>query len=477
MATVKGDVHDIGKNIVGVVLGCNNFRVIDLGVMVQQDRILDAAIKEKACLIGLSGLITPSLDEMISVAKEAERRGLDIPILIGGATTSKIHTAVKIAPHYSGDVVHVLDVSKSVVVAASLIDPKQHDDFIEELDEEYEELRSEYYSSLEQRRSCNLTTTRLQRSLKDVMWSKETIIAPRDLGVTTLNDIQLTDLVPYIDWTPFFSVWQLHGSYPNRIYPKIFADARVGEEAKSVWDAANALMNQVVKDTSLQCRAVIGLFPAYARGDDIILPEADVTFYGLRQQAEKASDEPFACISDFVAPEQSGVKDYVGAFAVGIFGVEALQAKFQADHDDYHSIMIAALADRFAEAAAEYVHQKVRKEHWGYAPEEALSPQDCVKCKYSGIRPAPGYPTQPDHSEKDTMWKLLDVEARTGIQLTSGRAMLPAAAVSGLIFGSKRSKYFAVGPIGKDQVVDYAARKGITVAEAEDLLRSNLGYE
>ncbi|XP_045393230.1 methionine synthase isoform X2 [Lemur catta] len=454
LATVKGDVHDIGKNIVGVVLGCNNFRVIDLGVMTPCDKILKAAIDHKADIIGLSGLITPSLDEMIFVAKEMERLAIKIPLLIGGATTSRTHTAVKIAPRYSAPVIHVLDASKSVVV---------------------------------ERRYVPLSQARKNGFHIDWL-SEPQPVKPTFIGSQVLQDYDLQKLVGYIDWKPFFDVWQLRGKYPNRGFPKIFNDKTVGEEAKKVYDDAQNMLNTLISQKKLQARGVVGFWPAQSVQDDIhlyaegALPQAAepiATFYGLRQQAEKdsASSEPYHCLSDFIAPLHSGVRDYLGLFAVACFGVEELSKAYEDDSDDYSSIMVKALGDRLAEAFAEELHERVRRELWAYCGDERLDVADLRRLRYEGIRPAPGYPSQPDHTEKLTMWKLAGIEQATGIRLTESLAMAPASAVSGLYFSNLKSKYFAVGKISKDQIEDYASRKNMSVAEVEKWLGPILGYD
>ncbi|KAI2658201.1 Methionine synthase [Labeo rohita] len=474
LATVKGDVHDIGKNIVGVVLGCNNFRVIDLGVMIPCDRILREAIHNKADIIGLSGLITPSLDEMIYVAKEMERLGLKIPLLIGGATTSKTHTAVKIAPRYSSPVVHVLDASRSVVVCSQLLDEGVREDFFEEIQEEYEDIRQDHYDSLKDRRFLSLNRAR-EKGLHIDWLSQPRPVRPQFLGTHVFDAYDLRKLVDFIDWKPFFDVWQLRGKYPNRGYPKIFKDKTVGEEARRVHDDALKLLNRLIDSGGLQARGLVGFWAAQSDGDDIHLYADDVTsqtatpvatFHGLRQQAEKdsASSEPYLCLSDFVAPRGSGVQDYVGLFAVSVFGAEELSQKFEQQGDDYNSIMVKALADRLAEAFAEELHVRVRRDLWGYSSEEDLPASDLHRLRYEGIRPAAGYPSQPDHTEKHTI-------------LTESLAMTPAASVSGLYFSNPKSCYFAVGKITKEQVEDYAHRKQMEVSEVERWLGPILGYD
>ncbi|XP_048699742.1 methionine synthase isoform X4 [Caretta caretta] len=487
LATVKGDVHDIGKNIVGVVLGCNNFRVIDLGVMTPCDKILRAAIENKADIIGLSGLITPSLDEMIFVAKEMERLEIKIPLLIGGATTSKTHTAVKIAPRYSAPVIHVLDASKSVVVCSQLLDENLKDDFFEEIIEEYEDIRQDHYESLKERRYLSLEQARRKGFHNDWL-SDYKPVKPKFFGTQVFEDYNLERLVEYIDWKPFFDVWQLRGKYPNRGFPKIFNDKAVGEEAKRVYDDAQTLLKTLISQKKLQARGLVGFWPAQSVQDDIHLyateealqsSEPIAKFYGLRQQAEKDSSctDPYYCLSDFIAPVDSGVRDYLGLFAVACFGVDKLCKEYEKQCDDYNSIMVKALGDRIAEAFAEELHERVRKEFWAYCNSEQLDISDLRRIRYDGIRPAPGYPSQPDHTEKLTMWKLANIEEATGIQLTESLAMTPASAVSGLYFSNPKSKYFAVGKICKDQVEDYALRKNLPVAEVEKWLGPILAYD
>ncbi|KAJ8264431.1 hypothetical protein GJAV_G00149070 [Gymnothorax javanicus] len=487
LATVKGDVHDIGKNIVGVVLGCNNFRVIDLGVMTPCDTILRAAIERKADIVGLSGLITPSLDEMIYVAREMERLGMKIPLLIGGATTSKTHTAVKISPQYSSPVVHVLDASRSVVVCSQLLDENLKEDFFEEITEEYEDIRQDHYDSLKDRRFLTLEQAR-ERKLRIDWHSQTRPVCPQVIGTHVFKDYDLGRLLDYIDWKPFFDVWQLRGKYPNRGYPKIFKDKTVGEEARKVFDDAQKLLTRLMEEKRLQARGILGFWPAQSVGDDIYVYAPDTvpqnsepvaTFHGLRQQAEKeaSSTEPYLCLSDFVAPLDSEVPDYIGMFVVSCFGAEELSREFEAQGDDYSSIMVKALTDRLAEAFAEELHARVRKDFWSYSSDEDLKVSDMHRIRYAGIRPAAGYPSQPDHTEKITMWRLAAVEEKTGITLTESLAMTPAASVSGLYFSNPKSSYFAVGKITKEQVEDYAQRKKMALEEVERWLGPILGYE
>ncbi|KAI8811288.1 hypothetical protein BJ742DRAFT_851139 [Cladochytrium replicatum] len=494
MATVKGDVHDIGKNIVGVVLGCNNYKVVDLGVMTPCDKIIAAAIQHRADVIGLSGLITPSLDEMVYVSKELQRLGHKIPLLIGGATTSKMHTAVKIAPRYDHPVVHVLDASKSVVVVSSLLDDTRREEFVDDVAEEYEDLRAEHYEGLKDRRYLSLEEARAKR-IQLSFENEFTPARPSFLGTKVYKKFDLRSLVSHIDWNPFFQTWQLRGKYPNRGYPKIFNDETVGEEAQKLFDDAQKMLDEIITKELLQAEAIVTFWPANAVGDDIELYDPSESkehyldrttaapiarFFGLRQQAEKDSDsdEPYFCLSDFVAPKATGIRDYVGAFAVSVgFGVDALCEGYEKQHDDYSSILMKALADRLTEALAEVLHEVVRKEGWGYAPQESLKVEEMLAVKYRGIRPAPGYPSQPDHTEKKTMWDLMDIESQTGIGLTESLAMTPAASVSGIYFAHPKAQYFAVGKIGKDQITEYATRKGLEVDEVEKWLKQNVNYD
>lgn len=479
MATVKGDVHDIGKNIVGVVLGCNNYNVIDLGVMVHTEKILQTAIDEKVDVIGLSGLITPSLDEMVHVAKEMERRGMNIPLLIGGATTSKIHTAVKITQNYSGAVIHVLDASRSVPVVSNLLSENEEErkKYIQSFKDEYSQVREDYSKRKSDKNYISLDKAR-ENKLK-VNWQKAQIKKPNKLGITVFNNLSLENLREYIDWTPFFMTWELKGKYPT-----IFEDKSVGSEAKKLFDDANKLLDKIISEKLLTANGVIGLFPANSIGFDDIEVYTDESRKGvkrvlhtIRQQIEKSIDQPNIALADFIAPKETGVEDYVGMFAVtaGI-GIEKLVALFEKDHDDYNSIMTKAIADRLAEAFAEYLHEIVRKEYWGYAKDEILSSEEIIKENYIGIRPAPGYPAQPDHTEKPIIFSILDVEKNIGIKLTESMAMYPAASVSGLYFSHPEAKYFSVGKIEKDQVLDYHRRKGISVEEIEKWLSPILNY-
>lgn len=506
LATVKGDVHDIGKNIVGVVLGCNNYEIIDLGVMVPTDRILAAAIEHNVDIIGLSGLITPSLDEMVGVAKEMERRQLKTPLLIGGATTSRIHTAVKIDPNYSGPVIHVLDASRSVPVAGRLIQSeKSQAQVLADIKQEYAKLRDDHSKRGGEKAHISIEAARNNKAKID--WSNFEAKRPEFLGTKVYDNYDLSEISKYIDWTPFFQTWQLHGKYP-----KIFEDKVVGEEATRLFEDAAVLLGEIIRDKKLTARAVVGFWPANAIQDDIVLHDFEknvedeahgsedhieykvsrigeeqinggqlvndtaTVLHHLRQQSQKASNLPNYCLSDFVAPLESGHTDYIGGFAVtaGI-GIEELLEQYEKDHDDYNSIMIKALADRLVEAFTELMHEKVRKELWGYANNENYTNEELIKESYSGIRPAPGYPACPDHTEKRVLFELLDAE-KLGITLTDSYAMYPASSVSGWYFAHPDSRYFPVGKIFKDQVEDYAQRKNMTVEETEKWLSPILGY-
>lgn len=464
MATVKGDVHDIGKNIVGVVLGCNNYEVIDLGVMVPADKILAAAIEHKVDVIGLSGLITPSLDEMLHVAKEMERAKMDIPLLIGGATTSKAHTAVKIDKHYSSPSIHVLDASRSVTVVEKLLGDKK-ENYVNEIETEYVRVREQF---AERQASKKFLPLEKARSNK-IQLSFNEIQKPSLLGTKQFLDFDLKELVSYIDWTPFFQTWELAGKYP-----KILNDEVVGEQANKLFEDAQQMLNTIITEKWLQANAVIGFWPASNCGDSVNVEteKGNKVFHFLRQQNEFTKGKPNKCLSDLIAPKD----DFIGGFAVtcGI-GIEEHIKRFEADHDDYSSIMLKALGDRLAEAFAEYMHEKVRKEHWGYEPAEELSNEELIQEKYKGIRPAPGYPACPEHTEKETLFEMLNANS-IGIHLTESMAMQPAAAVSGFYFAHPESTYFNVGKIGKDQVQDYANRKGWDIEKAEKWLGSVLNY-
>jgi len=516
LATVKGDVHDIGKNIVGVVLACNGFEIIDLGVMVPTQKILDEARKHQVDIIGLSGLITPSLDEMVNVAKEMERQGFKIPLLIGGATTSKAHTAVKIAEHYSGAVVHVLDASRSVPVASKLLTKEagESKNFITETKEEYAKIREEFLNRKSDKNYISLEEARKNKFKID--WENAQIVKPKFLGNRYFINYDLAEIARYIDWTPFFQTWELHGKFP-----KILDDEIVGSEARKLYADAQAMLAKIIAEKSLQANAVIGFYPCNTINDDDILlydfeevevvthcdkhgehrhrifqpkrvkeqeQESNVlveenTFevlevlHTLRQQNQKAENLPNFALADFIAPQETGRTDYIGFFAVtaGI-GIEKLVEKYEKDHDDYNSIMVKALADRLAEAFAELMHERVRKEFWGYSPDENFTNEDLIKEKYTGIRPAPGYPACPDHTEKAMIFNLLQATEKIGITLTESYAMYPTAAVSGMYFANAESRYFGLGKISKDQVIDYAQRKKMSLEEAERWLSPVLNY-
>jgi 5-methyltetrahydrofolate--homocysteine methyltransferase len=472
VATVKGDVHDIGKNIVGVVLGCNGYEVIDLGVMTPAHRILEAAREHDVQALGLSGLITPSLHEMVHVAKEMQRQGFTIPLLIGGATTSKTHTAVKVAPAYDAPVVHVLDASRAVGVVGSLLSDELRVGYEQQIRNEYEQVRAKHAAA----EAPTLIPLAAARELAPRFDAEGSIVAPRRPGVHALDPYPLEELVPRIDWTPFFHAWEMGG-----VYPRVLDDAQKGEQARRLFADAQALLSRIVAERLLTARGVVGLFPASSVGDDIEVYGEDgtvrATLHTLRQQKARPAGKPHLALSDYVAPRARGVRDYVGAFAVSTgFGVEELVAGFHAEHDDYSAIMVKVLADRLAEAFAERLHELVRTELWGYSPDEALDNDDLIRGRYRGIRPAPGYPACPDHTEKRTIWALIDAERATGITLTESLAMIPAASVSGLYFAHPEARYFGLGPIGKDQVDDYARRKGLSVEEVERWLAPSLGY-
>jgi 5-methyltetrahydrofolate--homocysteine methyltransferase len=475
MATVKGDVHDIGKNIVGVVLACNNFEIIDLGVMVPAQRIIEEAIKQEVDIIGLSGLITPSLDEMVNFAKEMERQNFTIPLIIGGATTSRIHAAVKVAPHYSGAAIHVLDASRSVTVCSNLMNKDTRDGYIQGIKDEYDKAREAHANKKSDKRFVTLEQARADKFQIDL---NKVAPKPAFTGTKVFEAYPLADLVPYIDWTPFFHTWELRGSYP-----KIFDDKFVGVEAKKLFDDAQKLLKEIVDNNLLQANGVIGFWPANAVGDDIELYTDETRtqqlsrIHTLRQQSEKVKGEPYYALSDFVAPKESGVADYFGGFAVttGI-GCDELVAKYEKDYDDYNSIMAKALADRLAEAFAEKMHELVRKEYWGYSSGEDLTVEELVKEEYQGIRPAPGYPACPEHTEKITLFDLLKAEHAAKMHLTESLAMTPAASVSGFYFAHPQSRYFGLNKISKDQIEDYAVRKNMSVETVERWLGPNLNY-
>ena len=479
IATVKGDVHDIGKNIVAVVLGCNNYEVIDLGVMVHPDKIIQIAIDKKVDVIGLSGLITPSLDEMVHVAKEMDRRGLNIPLLIGGATTSRIHTAVKIAPHYSGSVIHVLDASRSVPVVSNLLNENgtEKEKYTSSIENEYKKLHDDYLRKKSEKKLIPIEEARVNRIKID--WKNTNIKKPNKPGITSLINFPIKELRDYIDWIPFFQAWELKGKYPEML-----DDPSYGKEAKKLFNDADKLLNKIIAENLLTAKGVLGLFPANSVSyDDIEIYSNEKrsgvkgVLHTIRQQMLKSDRQPNIALADFIAPKESQVEDYIGMFAVtaGI-GIENLIEKFEKEHDDYNIILVKAIADRLVEAFAELLHEKVRKEFWGYAEDENLSNDELIKEKYAGIRPAPGYPAQPDHTEKIIIFDLLDVKKNTGIKLTESMAMHPAASVCGLYLSHPEAKYFTTGKISKDQVLDYHRRKGMSVEEIEKWLNPVLNY-
>jgi 5-methyltetrahydrofolate--homocysteine methyltransferase len=477
LATVKGDVHDIGKNIVSVVLACNNYEIIDLGVMVPAERIIQTATEEEVDIVGLSGLITPSLEEMVHVAKEMERTGLKTPLLIGGATTSKIHTAVKVEQHYPHPIVHVKDASRSVPVASQLLSAGQKDEFVKRIREEYQELRDHYQDAGSQVEYLALEEARKNKLRID--WDTAPIYKPSQMGIQVLGDFPLGDIREYISWIFFFLVWQLRGKWPD-----ILKDPKQGKEARKLYDDALKMLDWIVENGILKASGILGFFPANAVGDDIEVysdenrSEILASFVNLRSQVKKTDNTPSLCLADFIAPKSSGRIDYLGVFAVTAgLGIEKQLKVFEEDHDDYSSIMLKALADRLAEAFTELLHEKVRKEYWGYQPEESMSLEDMILEKYQGIRPAHGYPACPDHSEKETIFRLLKVPEKTGIKLTGSHAMFPAASVSGLVFAHPLSRYFYVGRIGRDQAEDYARRKNTNLETVEMWLASNLNYK
>ncbi|TWX50653.1 methionine synthase [Colwellia hornerae] len=479
LATVKGDVHDIGKNIVGVVLQCNNYEIIDLGVMVSCDDILRVAKAEKVDVIGLSGLITPSLDEMVHVAKEMKRLNFDLPLLIGGATTSKAHTAVKIEQQYQHPVIYVPNASRSVSVVSTLLsdDSAKRAAFLARQDDEYVRVRERHYKKGP--RSSLISLEDARANAAPISFENYIPKTPNKLGVTVLDNLDLTVIRNYIDWTPFFMTWQLSGKYPLILRHEV-----VGEEATNLFNDANALLDDIINSKKLTAKAVFGLFPAHRQQDDLILFADEnrdkqlMKLHQLRQQSKKPAGQFNRCLADYVADKTSGIKDYVGAFAVSAgYGCDDLVKEFAAQHDDYNSILVKAVADRLAEASAEYLHEKIRKEYWGYAAEESLANDDLIREKYQGIRPAPGYPACPEHTEKGLLWELLNVEENIGMELTSSFAMWPGAAVSGWYFAHPESKYFAVAKVAKDQVISYATRKGMTLPQAERWLSANLDYE
>lgn len=475
MATVKGDVHDIGKNIVSVVLGCNNYEIVDLGVMVPPEKIIETAIREQVDIIGLSGLITPSLDEMVYVSKEMEKKNLNIPLIIGGATTSRAHTSVKIAPHYNHTVVHINDASRAVTVVGNLLQ-RDNKVFKEQIREEYDKFREQFLNRTKEKEYVSIIEARKNKLQID--WNTSEIIKPKQLGIQVIEAFDIKKLEGYIDWSPFFRSWDLHGRYPD-----ILTDDVVGEQAKELFTDAKALLKRIFDEKLLKAKAVFGLFPANTINDDdieIYNEEGKIEYklLTLRQQSKKREGIPNIALADFIAPKSSGKQDYVGAFCVSTgFGTEELAKQFEANHDDYNSIMIKALADRLAEAFAEYLHKEIRVNHWSYAQNENLSNEELIKENYKGIRPAPGYPACPDHLEKTTIWKLLNVKENIGVELTESLAMWPAASVSGYYFANPEAKYFGLGKITEDQLEDYAKRRSISNEEAIKWLNPNLATE
>lgn len=467
MATVKGDVHDIGKNIVSVVLACNNYEIVDLGVMVPPEKIIETAIKERVDVIGLSGLITPSLDEMVYLAKEMQRNNFEIPLLIGGATTSKAHTAVKIDTQYKNAVVHVNDASRAVTVVGDLLNKKTSKVYIAEMKKDYDEFRTKFLRRGKEKSYISIVEARKRKFKID--WNQAEIVKPKALGVQVLEQLSLRELEPFIDWSPFFRSWELHGKYPD-----ILTDKIVGEQAIQLFEDAQKMLKEILAKQLLKPKAVFGLFEANTINDDDISVQKKgkeiAVFRTLRQQLQKRDGIPNLALADFVAPKETGLTDYMGAFCVGIFGAQELADSYRAKEDDYNAIMAQALADRFAEAFAEYLHKQVRTKYWGYASDEGLTNDDLIKESYKGIRPAPGYPACPDHLEKETIWSLLDVEKQIGVTLTESLAMWPAAAVSGYYFANPEAKYFGLGKITDDQVTDYTIRKGITKEKASKWL-------
>lgn len=475
MATVKGDVHDIGKNIVSVVLGCNNYEIIDLGVMVPSEKIIETAKAENVDVIGLSGLITPSLDEMVFLAKEMQRQNFQVPLLIGGATTSKAHTAVKIDPQYGNAVAHVNDASRAVTVVGDLLKDSTRVRYMSDLKEEYDKFRKNFKKRSKVKSFLSIDEARQNKFKID--WESSEISTPKEPGIQVIEDFDLKKLESYIDWSPFFRSWDLHGKYPA-----ILDDAKVGEQARSLFSDARKLLDQIFDEKLLTAKAVFGLFPANTVNEDDIeiryeenSEEKRMLFRTLRQQLKKHGEQPNFALSDFIAPKESGVEDYMGCFCVTTgFGTQDMATKFEKDHDDYNSIMIKALSDRLAEAFAEYLHKQVRTKHWGYEPEENLSNEQLIKESYKGIRPAPGYPACPDHLEKLSIWEVLKVEEKIGVKLTESLAMWPAASVSGYYFANPEARYFGLGKIKEDQVKDYANRKGISFEKAEKWLNPNI---
>ncbi len=471
MATVKGDVHDIGKNIVSVVLGCNNYEIVDMGVMVAPENIIKTAKEEKVDIIGLSGLITPSLDEMVYLAKEMERQNFSVPLIIGGATTSKAHTAVKIDPNYKNAVVHINDASRAVTVVGDLLNNKTNEIYKNNLKKDYSEFRDKFLKRTKTKKYISIEQAR-QKKYK-INWEETNIVKPKELGIQTLEQLSLRKLIPFIDWRPFFSSWDLHGKYPE-----ILTDEVVGEQATNLYKDAQVILKIIIEKQLLKPKAIFGLFKANTiNEDDISIQKKEkeiAVFRTLRQQLKKRDGIPNIALADFIAPKETKITDYMGTFCVAIFGADELANKYKDNEDDYNAIMVQALADRFAEAFAEYLHHQIRTKHWGYALSEDLNNDELIKEQYKGIRPAPGYPACPDHLEKETIWKLLDVENKIGVYLTESLAMWPAAAVSGYYFANEEAKYFGLGKITEDQVTNFAKRKGITEEKAKKWLGPNL---
>lgn len=474
MATVKGDVHDIGKNIVSVVLACNNFEIIDLGVMVPPELILQKAQEENVDVIGLSGLITPSLDEMVYVAKEMNRIGLKIPLLIGGATTSKAHTAVKIAPQGNSPIIHVNDASRAVTIVNNLLSENKNKIYTAEIAAEYQSFREKFLDRISSKSYIDLKTARNRKY--NIDWEVFRPVVPKSLGLNTIEDQDLQQLVSYVDWSPFFRSWDLHGKYPD-----ILNDEIVGQEATSLFIDAQNMLQKIIDEKWLTAKACFGLFPANSQEDDILIYDTEnfneekFRLITLRQQLQKRAGQPNLALADFVAPKAKGVKDYIGTFCVSTgFGVQEIAERFEKENDDYNSIMIKALADRLAEAFAEFLHREIRIRYWGYSPEESLTNEELIKERYKGIRPAPGYPACPDHLEKQTLWELMDVEKKIGVTLTESYAMWPAASVSGYYFAHPEAKYFGLGKIKEDQLIDYSKRRNIPIEEARKWLNPNL---
>ncbi|MBE7648680.1 methionine synthase [Tenacibaculum finnmarkense] len=467
MATVKGDVHDIGKNIVSVVLGCNNYEIVDLGVMVAPEKIIETAKKEHVDIIGLSGLITPSLDEMVYLAKEMERQNFTVPLLIGGATTSKAHTAVKIDTQYKNAVVHVNDASRAVTVVSDLLNKETSNTYVAKLKKDYDEFREKFLKRGKTKAYTSIEEARKRKFKID--WETSSIVKPKELGVQTLEQVSLKELVPFIDWSPFFRSWDLHGKYPA-----ILTDEIVGEQATQLFEDSKIILDKIISKQLLKPKGIFGLFEANSINDDDISIQKNskeiAVFRTLRQQLKKRDGKPSIALADFIAPKELGKQDYMGAFCTAIFGADQLAKKYKDKEDDYNAIMVQAIADRFAEAFAEYLHHRIRTKHWGYAFDETLSNEELIKENYKGIRPAPGYPACPDHLEKQTIWSLLNVEEKIGVTLTESLAMWPAAAVSGYYFANKEAKYFGLGKITDDQVRDFADRKNITLEKARKWL-------